>query len=663
MIKLKCKKTLIAVFLIFVVFSCSVVLRLERYTENTNTQNLDASYHVLLTIDAMKNNPIKEHLFLPIVSLGEQEDKYIPWGATIPNNQGDYFYTSFPQLGFIVPYIVFDLFDLDSTISNLMILNMFIHLTCSLLLFTLILLISRKISNNRSIQLSLAVAGACIYIFNIESLFSQGIVYWAHSLFQLFWIMQLIVFYFIFERGKNSRYILLLFLILSFSTPATEWTGYLTNFIIFLILLISSFKNSKYVVPLVIVVVSTILSIVFFVVPFVVAIGQNQLMVALKARFYARNATNSISWKYLFQGYWDSFYPFLIVLGILLLFIILNKRIRENYIGNFRKVRVWVLIVAFPMIENAIMKEHAILYSFDRLKLVLLIILLLIIGIGSVKKRERVILITLILLAVISSVFQYIKTDRIWNEPDLEYNERIVEIMNRYKDASVFNFGPVRGYVNLALQRGVYENIYDEQSLYNINKVVGKEKSVWILGDILINQLYGWTNLVVFDWQAEQIQVIGVAKREDIFKGRIKLHPTAAKYLIDSDTKSIILNESLVEVKGIDPSGILYINAPNLEGDIQTYTASINFIYPKINATNLTDENWDMGISRSEAIVLLVNSMENRTVLKSNPRLIKDDHGNMFHISKIIYDDYWIHVYTKESEIGGLKYPSSFWIH
>ncbi|MBP1173299.1 hypothetical protein JOE49_000551 [Paenibacillus sp. PvR133] len=83
----------------------TIFVRTSNLKPYSNINIIDASYHVLLTIDALKENSIKDHLLLPIVSLGLVEDKYISWGATVSDKKGNYFYTSFPQLGFIVPYL------------------------------------------------------------------------------------------------------------------------------------------------------------------------------------------------------------------------------------------------------------------------------------------------------------------------------------------------------------------------------------------------------------------------------------------------------------------------------------------------------------------------------------------------------------------------------
>ena len=57
--------------------------------------------------------PASEHAFLPIVSLGGDENKYIPWGATIPDEEGNYYYTSFSPAGYFVPWLFIKVFRLE----------------------------------------------------------------------------------------------------------------------------------------------------------------------------------------------------------------------------------------------------------------------------------------------------------------------------------------------------------------------------------------------------------------------------------------------------------------------------------------------------------------------------------------------------------------------
>lgn len=68
--------------------------------------NSDATYHVLLTMKCYEETPVSVHKFVPLVSLGQERDKGISWGATVPDQYGNYYYTSFSAAGFAFPYLV-----------------------------------------------------------------------------------------------------------------------------------------------------------------------------------------------------------------------------------------------------------------------------------------------------------------------------------------------------------------------------------------------------------------------------------------------------------------------------------------------------------------------------------------------------------------------------
>ena len=68
-----------------------------------NYYNSDATWHVLMTLQAYEETPASVHKFLPIISMGEEMDKGITWGATIPDGAGNYYYTSFSAAEFVLP--------------------------------------------------------------------------------------------------------------------------------------------------------------------------------------------------------------------------------------------------------------------------------------------------------------------------------------------------------------------------------------------------------------------------------------------------------------------------------------------------------------------------------------------------------------------------------
>ena len=174
-------------------FLLSYFLRTTHHDSNRYViDNIDASYHVLLTIKALQSTPFGVHKFLPIVSLGNPEDKNIPWGATVPDSYGNYYYTSFSPLGFFIPYLYFEATGYDLTIENLAFFNMLIHLIAT---FLFAWVVSVFLTNFGLSSVSRAVAVVSLtlfYIFSNEALYSHGVIYWHHSLFQIFWLTQLI---------------------------------------------------------------------------------------------------------------------------------------------------------------------------------------------------------------------------------------------------------------------------------------------------------------------------------------------------------------------------------------------------------------------------------------------------------------------------------------
>lgn len=167
-----CKIGLVGIVLMSL-FIGSAILRMPRpLTENW--LNSDATYHVLLTFNAYDQTPVSQHKFLPIVSLGEKEDKCIPWGATIPDKEGNYYYTSFAPLGFAVPYLFMKMFALPLNEFGLYVFNSGIFFLCWILCVYLFIIIFKSKKNS----LFVAVIVTLIYLFSMETMHSHGVVYW-----------------------------------------------------------------------------------------------------------------------------------------------------------------------------------------------------------------------------------------------------------------------------------------------------------------------------------------------------------------------------------------------------------------------------------------------------------------------------------------------------
>lgn len=653
----------IMILLVFI-FIISTSLKIYKYDEYTNVHNLDASYHTLLTIEALKESSIGTHKFLPIITLGGEENKNIPWGATVNDSNGNYYYTSFPQLGFIIPYVVFSLFNLEINLFNLMIFNIFIHLISTILCFNFIYKVILKLPRVTNNRLILAAIGTTLYILNYEALFSHGVIYWAHSLFQVFWLAQLIFFINIIFYNKINKLNFWFLGIFSFLVSATEWTGYLSNFILLIILMFYFLKKKIKIYPLIAIISGTILAIMFYFISFALVIGKENLFHALFSRFSARNYSNEASWSQLINGYIDSYgILFVLILGLIMICLFNIKNLCKLK-KAFYSISLIFLITLFPMLENLIMKQHAISYTFDRLKIIVPIIVIVVILLSIFNKKQLFIATIMIVIALTFTSLKFIDSDRIWDISLVKTNEPMIEDILDMDGVMYASSELIRGYANLEFQRGIYENIRTENQLFQISS----SKIIWLLGEQIphpefkypMNEIYNWRNIIIFDKKNSEIEIRGKLINDELKNMGIIIHPLAKAYFENYQFHKIRVGEEEIAVQLSDEFDILEINSDvNISAKIPYYKVKYNLKEAFLSAENLTDVNWDNGVSRDSNIILIRNKPAITEVLaESSDIIIRDTEIKIMNVD--IIDENWIHVYVETDEMSIFKYPAQF---
>ena len=213
----------------------------------------------------------------------------------------------------------------------------------------------------------------------------------------------------------------------------------------------------------------------------------------------------------------------------------------------------------------------------------------------------------------------FINSDRVWAIPQIQYNEQIIEDINHGNDAVFATPTPVRGYVNITLGRGVYENIANENELLNISKVKGKNKAVWLLGENSDNdnnsgnQIYNWRNIIVFNNNESAITVYGKITSNELDSKKIKIHHLAIPYFIQHNPKTINIGTKEIRIKDINENGFIEIEDKIDNANIHVYS----FVAKEdtISIENLTDENWTNGVNKDENILLIKNGSTPKSVL------------------------------------------------
>ena len=214
-----CKLNVIIILVLAILILSQMILKIPKIGEE-NYRNSNATYHILLTMQAYDENPVSVHKFLPIVSLGDKTDKFISWGATIPDDNGNYYYTWFSPAGYIVPCLFIKLFHLPINEVSLYIFNSLLAIICCILA----IVIFRNIFKERLSDFCIIIFTVLLYLFQIEIMHSQGIVYWHQSLFQMTFLLQVILF--LYKDNKASK---IGFYILCLINPYVEWTGFISN--------------------------------------------------------------------------------------------------------------------------------------------------------------------------------------------------------------------------------------------------------------------------------------------------------------------------------------------------------------------------------------------------------------------------------------------------
>lgn len=170
-----------------------------------NYLDSDATWHTLLTMQAYDETPISQHKFLPIVSLGGVDNKGISWGATIPDKEGNFYYTSFSPAGFVLPYLFIKVFRLPINEKSLYYFNTLLF-AISAVLWAFFL---KTIYKSEKWRRHIICIGVLTYIFSPELFHGMGIVYWHQSIMQVMLIAQFLTYYqyktkFIYIKLRND---------------------------------------------------------------------------------------------------------------------------------------------------------------------------------------------------------------------------------------------------------------------------------------------------------------------------------------------------------------------------------------------------------------------------------------------------------------------------
>lgn len=448
----------------------SFQLRDGEFKQLQGAPGIIATYHTLLTITALDESPVQNHWFLPSVTLGRDIDKYIPWGATVATRTGDDIYTSFYSPGFVVPYLGLKALHADISAHNLALFNGVLGGVSVLILFFLLNALLRYNGFSPVIASAAAVVAGCIGIFSREALLSHGVTYWCHSLYQPLLMGSLLCYLtYLTSTDERRRQISAAgLLVLTLLGPLTEWSGYVFNAGLVLLLWFNNRSSADSRALAIKVGAVTVLAMAMMLTHLMLVLGPRHTLGALLLRFKARNAVaGSLPW--LLEGYGQSYGLYLIVLLIILAIAGFSRAQYRS--PTARRTTLCLFLAALiPLAENLLLLQHATSFSFDRLKFIPAAAILIALAFAHYRTSARAVLTGVILIAAAQNYRTYrsdIEQSASWGQVDRNNQALAASVLKRIDpDCSVFaSEFEVRGYANLLFHHGIYENTSAEQAV------------------------------------------------------------------------------------------------------------------------------------------------------------------------------------------------------
>lgn len=483
----------------FGLFLVSVAIRFYIFHPSSQIiENYDSPWQTLLILRAWAQTPASVHHFLPLVSLGGLMDKGIEFGigSTLPHDAaGNYYYLSFPPLGFFVPYVIHFIFRIEPTFISLMVYNLGIHFICALIIVVLSGRACQMFSATQRTTIIVQILAAATYLFSYEPMFTHGPIYWCQSLTQ---IPLLTACYAITRLIENPKDILfsVVIVLLCFITPYIEWTGFVAaaGFTIAFFYLAWHEKNSLFLLLAFSCGAAAAFSLIVYLLHIMTVIGFSESVQYLLFRWSIRTA-NGVPFQQYLWGIIQSF----AALPIVALFAIIATYRKLQY-----KFIVLCFVAGFPALENIAVLSHATFYFFDRTKIVTILILVL--SAWTILSQHRRIVVFMWCLAIVTNVaLIFIVPKTIEAASVIDNTEHIWNSLSTFNKpcAIVTASSNVRGWYMTLANRGIYELIGSIEAMEKIVRDRGACLGIWITSSVAPTGW--WDTAYVYDPTQDRI--------------------------------------------------------------------------------------------------------------------------------------------------------------
>lgn len=428
-------------------------------------RGIEATYHAIWTGKILTETPFSSHLGLPAVTLNPVPGQPVLWGSTQPTPEGSMIYTSFPPLGFY-PIAALEQFVGPIGTQDITIFGLFLAVTTALLAGKLAQ-DSFVYGQNKNHQIPTSLPNAIFWVFAFaytltpETIVSQGVVYWPHSVSQISIAVALIgvVRYFAADDTKNKNRWFSIIVAGCAVTTMLEWSGFLLFLGVGIVFLVDCKQNKTYKQSLryfSILTTAGIVCLYTIVVHFCLGI-------TCKA-FFELSAQRSVARSFSFENKEMIFIvgAYAKSMGGILLAGVISTLFIIYFHKNLNRVYFYTATVStILMLENVFLLQHAMEFPFDRMKTFFVLSIICVGAIALHQKLQRSILIGIVATCAIYTFGIGVDRNKFSTWPSIaKKNQETAEIYiqdPRYNCAILTSSGKVRGYLNLLFKKDIHE--------------------------------------------------------------------------------------------------------------------------------------------------------------------------------------------------------------
>ena len=363
------KKSLLLLFFIFLI---SVAVRLPHINRSLSTNYEWVTAHTLVTLQIWESEGIFTHGFNPIYTFPNPNDHHIKCPISgVADQEGNYYYVSYPPFAFIAPHLIFSIFDIKPTVLTLQIFNLVLHFLCGIFIFLIINLLIPS-DTSRLSSLMPAVFGAAFYFFSPLNLWHHANVYFADILVQFLFIVDVFLVFIFFSKPQSAyRWLLVGIGILLFLTMYTEWLGYLLTFVVFIYALSQLKKHPAAGILALVCCASVISALGLTILQYSSINGLESFFDLILNRYEERSGQfginqfyQLISYQYLLNLYVRNYFPVFILIALLFLI----KFIFKQSLTAFHFLPIFVITLIPALLHHLVLFEFTLVHDLALVK-------------------------------------------------------------------------------------------------------------------------------------------------------------------------------------------------------------------------------------------------------------------------------------------------------